>query len=66
MRSATMRTSAENQPLSHPDRIAMRLLPVRVLALGSLAVLALAVLACGGDKERVPHRRRIIETTVRR
>ncbi len=44
----------------------MRLLPVRILALGSLAVLALAVLACGGDKERVPHRRRIIETTVRR
>ncbi len=37
----------------------MRSLPVRILALGSLAVLALAVLACGGDKERVPHHRRI-------
>ena len=26
-------------------------LPVQILALGSLAVLTLAVLACGGDKE---------------
>ena len=45
----------------------MRLLPVRILALGSLAVLAQAVtwLECL-DHERVPHRRRIIETTVRR
>ena len=29
----------------------MRSLPVRILTLGSLAVLMLAVLACGGDKE---------------
>ena len=60
-RSATVWTSAENQPISHQYRIAMPPLPVRfldskssvvlTLAVLTLAVLTLAVLACGGDNK---------------